>query len=397
MFDVAVIGAGPAGSTASRYLAKQGLKVCIIDKDTFPRNKPCGGGFAQGLLDDFPYLKKRADEFLKGIARLGILHSPNLHIALSGKVEMAMTLRTDFDNVLLESALEQGAASYIGSRARHITIRPGSSKVELANGNSIKSCMIVGADGVSSIVARESGLQRSWPKSKITACRVAEVPAKQDEIIDRYTEDLQYHFYASFGGLPGYGWIFPKRETINVGLGIVGAHARGLPTIFETFVRYLKSENLLARDADLSSVRGALVPTGGPAKKTVSDGCLIVGDAAGMVDPLTGGGIAYAMRAGRHASRAIATAFDNGLEHETLLKYEQSWKNDFGKDFKGHLLAQKVITSPFTDLFFEIGRRDELIQKMVSESMDNSSKSKIDTRNLVLRTLLVCLRGALGI
>ncbi len=397
MFDVAVIGAGPAGSTASRYLAKQGLKVCIIDKDTFPRSKPCGGGFAQALLDDFPYVKKRANEFLKGIARLGILHSPNRHIALSGKVEMALTLRTDFDNVLFESALEQGAVPYVGSRAKHITINSGSSQVELADGNSIKACMIVGADGVSSMVARESGLLRRWPKSKITACRVAEVPARQDEIIDRYTEDLHYHFFASFGGLPGYGWIFPKHETINIGLGIVGVHARGLPRVFEAFVRYLKSENLLMENADLSSVRGALVPTGGPAKETISRGCLIAGDAAGMVDPLTGGGIAYAMRAGRHASKAIATAFENGLEHETLVQYEQSWKNDFGKYFKDHLLAQKVITSPFTDLFFEIGRRDELIQKMVSESMDNSSESRIDTRDLALRILLVCLRGALRI
>ncbi|TFG29069.1 hypothetical protein EU528_10205, partial [Candidatus Thorarchaeota archaeon] len=70
MFDAAVIGAGPGGATTSRYLAKSGLKVCIIDKDHFPRDKPCGGGFAEGLLDEFPYLRKREKEFLKGVAKV---------------------------------------------------------------------------------------------------------------------------------------------------------------------------------------------------------------------------------------------------------------------------------------------------------------------------------------
>ena len=68
MFDIAVIGAGPGGATASRYLAKKGLTVCLIDKDQFPRDKPCGGGFSENLIDEFPYLRRRTKDFLKGIA-----------------------------------------------------------------------------------------------------------------------------------------------------------------------------------------------------------------------------------------------------------------------------------------------------------------------------------------
>ncbi len=396
MYDVVVIGAGPAGSTATRYLAKKGLKVCIIDKDSFPRDKPCGGGFSTSLIEEFPYLRKRIDDFLKGIARIGVLHSPNRRVVLQGKVDMALVLRIDFDNVLFECALEQGVDSYIGTRAKRIKFHQDYSEIELASGTSIKGAVVLGTDGVSSIVAREAGLQRRWPKTNITACRVVEVPARNEEILDRYTDDLIYHFYANLGGLPGYGWIFPKQDTINIGLGIVGTHAQGLPRLFHSFVRYLKRENLLMKNADLSSVRGGLVPTGGPVKKSYVDRCLLVGDAAGMVSPLTGGGIAYAMKAARFASMVLVSTYDESLPTENALwQYERMWRNEFGNEFKEQLLAQKLFTGPFTDLLFEIGRRDKQIQEMVSESMSESSDSELDIKKLLLRTLLVCLRGSL--
>ncbi len=396
MYDVVVIGAGPAGSTASRYMAKKGLKVCLIDKDSFPRDKPCGGGFSTSLIEEFPYLKKRTDDFLKGTARIGVLHSPNRHVILRGKVDMALALRIDFDNVLFESALEEGVDSFDGTRAKSIRFQQDYSEIMLSGGDSIKGTIVLGADGVSSMVARESGLQKRWPTNNITACRVAEVPATDEQILERYSEDLHYHFYASFGGLPGYGWIFPKQDTINIGLGIVATHAQGLPRLFNDFVRYLQHQNLLMKNADLSSAKGALVPTGGPVKKSFIDKCLIVGDAAGMVSPLTGGGIAYAMKAARYSSAVLVSAFEeNTLGEDKLLQYEKMWQNEFGNEFKEQLLAQKLFTGPFTDLLFEIGRRDAHIQEMVSESMAESSEVELDVKRLLIRTLLVCLRGAL--
>jgi len=398
MFDVAVIGAGPAGATASRYLAKKGLKVCMIDKDHFPRDKPCGGGFSESLLDEFPYLRKREDEFLKGVAKIGVLHSPNRKIALRGTVDMAVTLRKDFDNVLFESAIEEGAQSLVGVRTKSIRFHSEYAEVILKGAESIKARVIVGADGVSSMVARETGLNRRWPNTMITACRVAEVPANYDEIIDKYSENLDYHFYANLGGLPGYGWIFPKRDTINIGLGIVGTHAQGLPRIFDAFIRYLKNEELLMRDADVSSARGALVPTGGPLSKSYVDRCILLGDSAGMVSPLTGGGIAYAMRAAKHATLVLSKALEkDDLRSSVLSEYELLWRREFGNEFNDQLLAQKIFTSPFTDLLFEIGSRDIKIQEMVSEAMAESSDEGIDVKRLILRTLYICLRSSFGL
>ena len=395
MYDVVVIGAGPAGSTATRYLARKGLKVCLIDKDSYPRDKPCGGGFSTTLIDEFPYLKKRTDDFLKGTAKVGVLHSPNRRVVLRGKVDLALALRIDFDNVLFESALEQGVDSFTGTRAKHVKFHPNYSEIILSGGNSVKGVVVLGADGVSSMVARESGLRKRWPTNNITACRVAEVPATDEQILERYTKDLQYHFYANFAGLPGYGWIFPKRETINIGLGIVGTHAQGLPRLFDVFVRYLKRQGLLMENADLSSAKGALVPTGGPVKKSLINRCLIAGDAAGMVSPLTGGGIAYAMKASRFASAVLVSAFDEDiLEEKRLMRYEQKWQSNFGNELREQLLAQKLFTGPFTNLLFEIGKRDMHIQEMVSKSMAESSEADLDFKLLLMRTLLVCLRGA---
>lgn len=269
------------------------------------------------------------------------------------------------------------------------------SEVILKGSESIKAHVVIGADGVSSMVARETSLNRRWPSSMITACRVAEVPAKYNEIIDRYTENLNYHFYTNLGGLPGYGWIFPKRDTINIGLGIVGTHAQGLPRVFDAFVKHLKREKLLMQDADLSKAKGALVPTGGPLPRSYVERCILLGDSVGMVSPITGGGIGYAMRAAKYATAVLTKAIEaDDFGSGILGKYEEFWRCDFGDTFKDQLLAQKIFTSPFTDLLFEIGRRDEKIQEMVSESMAESAEEGIDVKKLILRTIFVCLRAS---
>jgi geranylgeranyl reductase family protein len=394
LYDVAVVGAGPGGSTAARYMAKLGLNVCLVDKDRFPRDKPCGGGFSESILSEFPYLGRRRSDFLKGIATIGVLHSPNRRVVLRGRVNMAVALRLDFDNVLYESAVDAGAEAIPGIRVKDLEMHENVATLRLSDGNSIDAQYVIGADGVTSMVARKTGLNKRWQNTALTACRVAEVPARQRDIINLYTSDLEYHFYANLGGLPGYGWIFPKEQTINVGLGFVGPYATGLPAKFHTFVRYLERRNMLPRDADTSGARGALIPTGGPLERTTKGRCLILGDAAGMVSPLTGGGIGYAMRAGMHAAGCIARATSESSLN--LEPFEKMWQQDFGKDFRNQLRAQRIFTSGATDLLFEIGKRDPTIQAMVSEAMSESSKGGIDLKRLVIRTLLVCLRGGLG-
>lgn len=135
----------------------------------------------------------------------------------------------------------KACASYpplAGIRVKSVTRKTNHFELLLNDSRTITAAVVVGADGVSSMVGCETGLHAKWAKNEITVCRVVEIPAKTDEILDRYTENLNYHFFANLSGLPGYGWIFPKRDTINVGVGIIGSHAKGLPNLFDLYVRF---------------------------------------------------------------------------------------------------------------------------------------------------------------
>ncbi|MFW9967858.1 MAG: NAD(P)/FAD-dependent oxidoreductase [Candidatus Thorarchaeota archaeon] len=395
MYDVAIIGAGPSGSTTARYLAKLGYDVCLIDKSRFPRDKPCGGGFSPRLVDEFPHLKRRQGDFLKGVCQVGVLHSSNRKTVLRGRADMAVALRKDFDNILLESALEYGVEPKLGNRAKSVQIDAESAKVELAHGNAVVAHAIVGADGATSMVARTTGLNVRWPSDSITACRVVEMPTKTEDIIDRYSEELEYHFFANLGGLPGYGWIFPKLDTINVGLGIVGKYAKGLPRYFESFIKMLRRDGYIRKSVDLSASKGALLPTGGTIAKSYSQRCLLIGDSAGMVNPITGGGIAHAMVAGKIAAAVLARNLENdALEDSDLSRYQTLWMTEFGKEIKSQLIVQKVFTGVFADTLFEIGARDSVLQNTVSAIMSEASGDRSDAYRLFGRFLYVCLREA---
>ncbi|MFX1542746.1 MAG: NAD(P)/FAD-dependent oxidoreductase [Promethearchaeota archaeon] len=397
MYDVTVIGAGPGGSTAARYLAKQGFDVCLIDKDRFPRDKPCGGGFSTQLVEEFPYLKKREEEFLKGVCHVGVLHSPNRRTVMRARVDMAVALRTDLDNAMFETALDAGTSSITGQRVKSISISNNFAKVSLDNGKEISTRVIVGADGVTSMVARSTGLNTKWSSKDVTACRVAEVPVNPATIEELYTADREYHFFANLGGVPGYGWIFPKFETINVGLGIVADHAKGLLRHFRSFTKFLMKKGYLIEDADLRNAKGALLPTGGTISKTYARRCVLVGDSAGMVNPITGGGIAYAMKAGKLAAAVLGKCLDDDmLDEASLSTYQKMWMQLFGNEIESQLLVQRIFTGSFASVLFEIGSRDIVLQETVSEMMSEASQGKNDVTKLLGRFVYVCLREALS-
>ncbi len=397
-YDVAIIGAGPGGSTAGRYLSKQGLKVLLIDKDNFPRDKPCGGGYSYSILERFPYLKKWESEFLEGICKVGVIHSPNRRITLKGEVDMAVSLRTNFDNALLEAALDSGADSLLGKRVKQVVIEEDGTTIMISDGSEVAARSIIGSDGVTSLVARQTGLHRRWESNQITACRVAEIPTNTQFIDELYTDEKEYQFFVNFGGEPGYGWIFPKATTLNIGLGIVGTHAAGLPRKFQTFIRFLQKNGRIPKSFDQSIVKGALVPTSGTIRKSYGRRVLLVGDSAGMVSPITGGGIDYAMRAGKIAALVLARSIENDLFDEaTLSAYQRLWYSDFGNEIRPQLLAQRIFTSPLADTLFEIGRRDQTIQRIVTDAMSETTDSNPQILQLLFRTLLVCLRGAFHI
>ncbi|TFG11304.1 NAD(P)/FAD-dependent oxidoreductase [Candidatus Thorarchaeota archaeon] len=395
MRDVAIVGAGPAGSTCARYLARAGHDVILIDKEEFPRDKPCGGGFSSDIIDEFSYLKDKTDEFLDGICKVGILHSPNRRISLHSRVEMAVALRTKFDAALFDAAVEAGVNTRQKSFVKGVQIKKDKVTIHLSSGDQIDCKAIVGADGVNSIVARKTGLNKMWSTKDVTPCRVSEIPVEQKEIDEMYSKERRYHFFANFNNLPGYGWIFPKLKTVNVGIGVMGPKATGLPMLFQRFIGFLEYKGLLPLNSDISAAKGAIVPTGGTIDRTSCERCILMGDAAGMVNPLTGGGIGYAMQAGRIGAKVLSKHLqEDNLSKDALKIYDELWRAEFGHEIGPLKLVQRLFTSSFTSALFEIGSRDDELQKMVASVMTEMDESKPSTSSIAARALLVCIREA---
>ena len=159
-YDVTIVGAGPAGSTTAKFLSEKGFKILLIDKEKFPRDKPCGGGLPLRVLQRFPYVVN--DKIIETYSSSGTIFSPSLQ----HKIEIykntpiiAMTLRKKFDFELVKFATDAGTVFQDGTSVSAVKISNDTAQVTLDHENVIDSELIVGADGVNSSIARTQGLR----------------------------------------------------------------------------------------------------------------------------------------------------------------------------------------------------------------------------------------------
>lgn len=291
-FDVAVVGAGPAGSSAARELSLAGASVVLLERETLPRYKTCGGGLVSRALQLLPPAFDLPLE--RACARVEMRfgeHGPSFSVE-RGEPIVAMVMRAHFDQALAAAALRAGVE--LRSPCELVALRADAGGVELATtAGLVRARFVVGADGASSPTARLSG----WTE------RVHTIPALEAEVsladpaFDRLCSAARFDL-----GIPegGYGWIFPKRAHLSAG---VLTMRRGSFDLRGVLARYLDR----AGAGDILSIEhhGYVIPVaprrGGFARGRV----LLAGDAAGLADPLTGEGISYAMSSGRLAARAL--------------------------------------------------------------------------------------------
>lgn len=293
--DVLVVGAGPAGSATAIRLAQAGTSVLLADKALFPRDKPCGGGLTgralrQAPCDVSPVVEHVVDRFalrLRHGRSFARRHSrPLIH----------MTQRRRLDAFLAEHAAAVGAT--VRLRARVEQIEAGDDGVAaLVGGERVEASYLVGADGANGVVARSTGLDGSIVRGVALEGNAAW------PLLDRAR--YEGTAWIELGTVPGgYGWVFPKGDHANIGVGGWGSEG---PMLRERLAALCH-----AHDVDpgaLTDVKGHRLPmrrlTGGvPARGPV----LLVGDAAGLVDPLSGDGIYEAFTSARLAAEAILAA-----------------------------------------------------------------------------------------
>ncbi|HWQ44826.1 MAG TPA: digeranylgeranylglycerophospholipid reductase [Methanosarcina barkeri] len=342
MYEVLVIGAGPAGSIAAKIAAENGLDVLLIEKrQEIGDPVRCAEGVNKEYLKKHVEIDKRwicAD--LKG----SCIYSPD-----GTKIEMAEEIaggevgyvleRKVFDRALAEQAAKAGAEVRVKTRATGLIIEDdfvkGARLIHLGKEYDVRAKIVIGADGVESKVGRWAGIDTSLKPIDIETC-VQYLIAGAD-INQEYCE-----FYIGSETAPGgYIWIFPKGEgKANVGIGILGSK---MGKFKPRPVDYLNSF-IEKRFPDASIVEMVFggVPVSGSIEKTSVNGLMLVGDAARQSDPITGGGILNAMNAGKMAGEAAYAAISAGDVSLGKLEevYEKRWRETLGHDIDMSLIVK---------------------------------------------------------
>ena len=307
--DLVVMGAGPAGTAAAVVAARAGLSVVLIDKAAFPRDKLCGG-----LLSGRTAAQVRK---IFGCGLAGAIFQPSSAFQFSWKgkvftegeseIPLTFTMRRSFDHWLLQKARAAGAEALLASRV----VDPGvdAGRVALGDGTEIAFRAMIGADGVNSGVARAL-FGSAFDRSLIGFTLETEVPYA----LSRRPANAPIQI--DFGDVPwGYAWSFPKQKSVTLGLGAVEARAGD----FKARMAKLLAGHVT--DPDAVKVKGHFIPFGNPRGAPGRGRVILAGDAAGLVDPLTGEGIAYALESGAMAGQMVAEWLQAGAEGDLVAGY----------------------------------------------------------------------------
>jgi len=288
-YDAIVVGAGPAGSTAARHLARSGAKVLLLDRAAFPRDKPCGGGLtfradAENDLDFSPVTEREIYGVRISAAMGRRFDRTNTNLLAR------MTQRSRLDQFLVEHAADAGADFRDRSPVRSIEVDGATARVRV-NGDVYEAPVLIGTDGVNGTTAKALGLQ---PLGEHAVALEANYPADA-ALMERW----ERYIALDLGGIPGgYAWVFPKGDHLNVGVGgwqSVGPTLRARLSRFCTYYGFDESR--------LFDHRGYRLPLRRDGEPIVCGPAMLAGDAAALVDPLSGEGIWAAFVSGRMAAQ----------------------------------------------------------------------------------------------
>ena len=344
-YDVIIVGAGPAGSTTARYIRpdKNGLKVLIIDRrKEIGIPVQCGEGLSTSeewkkLLPNYPVeeLFKFPDYIIAQEVKYVDIISPYKTIYRL-KTTGWNIYRNLFDQHLAKLAIKEGAeiwlnTNVIGLKDFHTVI---------TSKGIVKGKIIVGADGAKSTIAKSAGLET--PKDL--------TPAVISMVRGNFHDNMRrIYFGKKFAG--GYAWVFSKGETANVGLGSQWKVKGSLRKLLNDFIE----KDIGFEKKDIICRSGGIVPLGGPISKTVKENIMVVGDAAGVVFPSTGGGIGPALITGRECGITIENYFKKGAPLE---EYENRWRKVLGKILEKSLSAKRMLQwITKHDILMEAGMR----------------------------------------
>ena len=339
-YDIVIIGAGPAGSSAAKAAAERGAKVLLIDR----RQRI---GIPVQCAEFVPLSIVRHASFsptciMQRVEKM-VTYLPN-GTSYEMKSPGYMLDRSLFDRELAASAVLSGAKISIGTKA--VGLSPKGLVVERGSRReTIPSKVLIGADGVPSSVARFVG---QFPLKTIAALQYEVVLSEPRSHVDVY-------FHKDYEG--GYAWFFPKGRTANAGVGLVLSKASQLPNLLDNFLDSLVKTKML-HGVQIVSKTGGLIPCEFH-RKNLFENVLLAGDAAGHAHPITGAGILNAIVGGEIAGRIAAEAVEKGnLRH--LENYEIESQEAFGKSLHYGALKREFLEKNWNEPDIDF---DDLIRK----------------------------------
>ena len=374
-FDVIICGAGPAGCTCALSLADSGLRVAVLEKNSFPRDKTCGDAVAayvpKVLATINSSLTRSLGDFTEKISvNTCRLVAPNqkafdLRFSQTGFISRRM----DWDNFLFEKASAQNNTTFfLNHTIRDITITSDGVTV-MAGNTEFKGSMVIGCDGAHSVVNRKITGTRPDPDHHCGAVRayysnVSGIPHDTFEI--HLIKDL----------LPGYFWIFPvKNNMANVGLGVLSAVISGRKMDLRTSLQNVLDEIPSIRDRfknaeRIGKIEGFGLPLGSRKVPMSGDRFMLCGDAASLIDPLSGEGIGQAIVSGRYAGWQAKKCFsENNFSAGYMKQYDaQVYTKFWSRHRKNHVIRQVMNNEWLLNGVLNAARKSKLIRDVISKS-----------------------------
>jgi geranylgeranyl reductase family protein len=344
--DVIVVGGGPAGALAALTLGRRGVDVLVLDTKRFPRDKPCGGGIRHGFFRRFsdlvPTLRSRVA--VHEIRKV-LMESPGggAVLAASQRPFYITLRRMELDAALLDRARAEGARVIEGARVTALERGPGRATVRCVDGRAFGARLVIGCDGVNSLVAREAGLTRGFPDDVLAIDTMEETPLAELSVADPETMYVAY----GYRGWPGYGYVFPKTAHVDAGVGFLVPFFKrelgGKP--YEQHRRFLEAaadKGWVRGRSNAANFKAYRLPLGGPLARTYADGVLVAGDAGGFVNAYTGEGIYHAMVTGQLAGEVAAQALAaSDVSAARLAGYQVAWQREIGEELADSLRIQR--------------------------------------------------------
>lgn len=351
-FDIIICGAGPAGSTCALALEASGLRVALIDKQGFPRDKICGDAVAPyvpNVLNTIHPKHKAAFEQFKEketVRTLRIVAPNQKKIDLNFPKKGVISMRMHLDHFLFEQAKKiPTVTTFTGKAVSDVQVTAKKASVTLKDGAILEGKIIVGCDGAQGVVAKQLTENKIDLKHHSAAVRVyyknvKGIPNQTFEL--HYLEDV----------MPGYFWMFPlPNGFVNVGLGMVSQAIRAKKiNLRKELIRiieetpYLKERFEGAEQVD--SPKGFGLPLGSRKVKISGDRFMLCGDAASLIDPLSGEGIGQAMISGRYAGWQAKKCFEQQDFSATTMKaYDKMVYDKLWKEHRMHYFTQRAIAN----------------------------------------------------